>query len=688
MKSKRQYRDKKSNSYSPEELAKELTNLPREIIIEIFRSMLNIEGGVDSFYSFINSGSYELIMPALNAGGINSFNLMDTKLWCHVLFSIGYDFENDTFIDNPLLPWKKNMIDSQKRVIENCLYTSRVHDLLEICSNQGENPIYQAMANSLLEKLYNRRVAFPSTTDIDMHNRELLFLSRRSVVTIHSNYSIQNGIEAAIDQGDMDRSYIDRIKYWDVRRVTDMSDLFENIHEMDPAIVIDFTYWDTSRVVSMRKMFFREYGEVHISGLENWNTCRVEDMSGMFQELFTFDCDISLWDVSNVRTMAEMFYSAERFNRHISNWNTSKVIDMTSMFSNATSFNQPLNWDVRNVQSMDKMFTHAQNFNSALNFKNMENVISMSNMFNNATNFNQRFDFNGTIRLQKTNHMFFESNFNEFFRLNTQNVDDMSFMFCHASLFNKPLAFFNTSNVLTMEAMFEHANSFNQKIGNWDTRNVKSMYQMFDNATSFNQPIGEWITGNVLTMNSMFSNAESFNQPLNWDVRNVQNMEQMFTNATSFNGEIGNWKTENVKGMDSMFNSATSFNQPLNWNIRNANDLSGMFKGATSFNSLLNLYNTKNVKLTNYMFQDAIKFNQSLSFDDMTNIKDMSFMFHNAISWNKQINLGQHQMRSLKKAESIFIGTNSPNDYLNWFQHTIELNEIDRNIILEQIQDR
>jgi surface protein len=688
MKSKRHYRGKNSNSYSPEELAKELTNLPREIIIEIFKSMLNIEGGVDSFYSFINSGSYELIMPALNAGGINSFNLMDTKLWCHVLFSIGYDFENDTFIDNPLLPWKKNMIDSQKKVIENFLYTSRVHDLLEICSNQGENPIYRAMANSLLEKLYNRRVAFPSTTDINMHNRELLFLSRRSVVTIHNDYSIRTDMHAAIDQGGMDRSYIDEIKYWDVRRVTDMSDLFEYIHEIDPQIVIDFTYWDTSRVVNMQNMFFREEGEIQISGLENWNTCRVKHMRSMFRQLPSFNCDISLWDVSNVRYMSRMFTDSTEFNKPISNWNTSQVIDMTSMFSNAESFNQPLNWDVKNVQYMDEMFSHAQNFNNALNFKNMENVISMSNMFNNATNFNQRFDFNGTIRLQKTNHMFFESNFNEFFRLNTQNVDDMSFMFCHAPLFNMPLAFFNTSNVLTMEAMFEHANSFNQKIGNWDTRNVKNMYQMFDNANAFNQEIGEWITGNVLTMNSMFSNAESFNQPLNWDVRNVQNMEQMFSNATSFNGEIGNWKTENVKSMDSMFENATSFNQPLNWNIMNANDLSGMFKGATSFNSLLNLYNTKNVKLTKYMFQDAIKFNQSLSFDDMTNIKDMSFMFHNAISWNKQINLGQHQMRRLKKAESIFIGTNSPNDYLNWFQHTIKLNERYRNMILEQIQDR
>ena len=139
--------------YSPGELATELTNLPREIMIEIFRSMLNIQGGVNHFNSFLNSGSYELIIPALNAGGINSFNLMDTKLWCRVLFSLGYDFENDIFIDNPLSPWRKLMIDSQKRIIENCLYTSRVHDLLEICSNQGEDPIYIAMANSLLEKL-------------------------------------------------------------------------------------------------------------------------------------------------------------------------------------------------------------------------------------------------------------------------------------------------------------------------------------------------------------------------------------------------------------------------------------------------------------------------------------------------------------------------------------------------------
>merc|ERR1711988_1390986 len=72
-----------------------------------------------------------------------------------------------------------------------------------------------------------------------------------------------------------------------------------------------------------------------------------------------------------------MFCHAFRFNQNINNWNTSKVIDMSGMFCMANFFNQPINteeitkedgttyiaWNVSNVTDMSGMFYYAHSFN-------------------------------------------------------------------------------------------------------------------------------------------------------------------------------------------------------------------------------------------------------------------------------------------------------------------------------------
>eukprot|EP00580_Thalassiosira_gravida_P004386 CAMPEP_0201624856 /NCGR_PEP_ID=MMETSP0493-20130528/889_1 /ASSEMBLY_ACC=CAM_ASM_000838 /TAXON_ID=420259 /ORGANISM="Thalassiosira gravida, Strain GMp14c1" /LENGTH=151 /DNA_ID=CAMNT_0048094767 /DNA_START=1 /DNA_END=453 /DNA_ORIENTATION=- len=78
-----------------------------------------------------------------------------------------------------------------------------------------------------------------------------------------------------------------------------------------------------------------------------WCVGQITDMSYLFDEMITFDEDISDWDVSSVTNMDAMFYLASAFNGDLSEWDVSSVTSMDGMFNKASAFNGNLSeWDV------------------------------------------------------------------------------------------------------------------------------------------------------------------------------------------------------------------------------------------------------------------------------------------------------------------------------------------------------
>ena len=115
------------------------------------------------------------------------------------------------------------------------------------------------------------------------------------------------------------------VELWDVSRITDMTRLFVNMHDLN----IDLKLWDVSSVESMERMF---------------SFC------------INFNRDLP-WDTRSLRNAHGMFTHCYVFNGNISNWNTSNVTDMSRMFLQAYSFSGDLNnWDVRNVTDFDSIF--------------------------------------------------------------------------------------------------------------------------------------------------------------------------------------------------------------------------------------------------------------------------------------------------------------------------------------------
>ena len=119
-----------------------------------------------------------------------------------------------------------------------------------------------------------------------------------------------------------------------------------------------------------------------------------------------------------------------------------------------------------------------------------------------------------------------------------------------------------TTLVTDMSDLFKNQNSFNQNISSWDTSNVTTMHGMFDNARAFNQNIGSWDTSSVTDMSEMFkgdpnawSNFQNggSNSIGNWDVSSVTDMSDMFYGKQRFNVNIGSWDVSNVTNMRGMF---------------------------------------------------------------------------------------------------------------------------------------
>ncbi len=124
--------------------------------------------------------------------------------------------------------------------------------------------------------------------------------------------------------------------------------------------------------------------------IEDWDVSKVDDMSELFENLSDFNEPIGKWKVGHVTNMRKMFFGCTSFNQPLNDWDVSHVKDMEMMFAGCTEFNQPLgNWEVNKVGDMKRMFAYCENFNQELDDWNVKHVISMDEMFIGCSKFHQ-----------------------------------------------------------------------------------------------------------------------------------------------------------------------------------------------------------------------------------------------------------------------------------------------------------
>ena len=69
----------------------------------------------------------------------------------------------------------------------------------------------------------------------------------------------------------------------------------------------------------MSHMFYYCREIDNIPGIENWDVSKVTNMKNMFNNAAKFNGNISGWNVSQVEDMSGMFAHAQTFNQDISN---------------------------------------------------------------------------------------------------------------------------------------------------------------------------------------------------------------------------------------------------------------------------------------------------------------------------------------------------------------------------------
>ena len=324
----------------------------------------------------------------------------------------------------------------------------------------------QDISNWNIMNVVNMDEMFGGTQSLDDYYKCLIHLSFSSnenwpydwsdlcTFTPLTKQELQTAVDLWVDENAAALETYGEINTWDVRFITDMSDLFRDRTTFND----DISNWDVSNVTNMSYLFFNAHQ--FYQDLSIWDVSNVTNMTAMFQDANSFNSDISDWDVSNVTNMTAMFKAAYSFDRDLSTWNVSNVVSMNGMFEAAESFNQDLSeWNVSNTTSMSYMFGGAISFNQSLSNWDVSNVESMNYMFNDCGN------FNGDI----------------------SNWD--------------------VTSVLNMSNIFLNATSFDQDLSNWDVSNLIGMSSMFESAESFNQDLSEWNVSGALYMDNMFDNT-------------------------------------------------------------------------------------------------------------------------------------------------------------------------------------
>lgn len=272
---------------------------------------------------------------------------------------------------------------------------------------------------------------------------------------------------------------------------------FENVE--------DLKYWDTSNVTNFHYLFgitgtAHNAGHVSklkdITGLRNWNTSKVTNMTALLQnvtQLKTLD-GLEKWDTSNVTSMKNIFGGTVASGltdiSAVGNWNTSKVTTMQWLLENQVELTdiEPLrNWDVSKVEHMGGMF--AGNTPTGMHIANFEPISGWNT--SSATTFQYLFQKEYDLETVE-----FLKNWD------TSKVTEMLsvFLYCEKLKTLDGLEGWNMSSATTLEGMFSDTTSLEDAsaINDWDITNVTKFSGMFSNSPvrpEFTKISGTWNGG-------------------------------------------------------------------------------------------------------------------------------------------------------------------------------------------------
>ena len=234
---------------------------------------------------------------------------------------------------------------------------------------------------------------------------------------------------------------------------------------------------DVNAGVNLSRLCYEMQNLTDISGLNEWQTGEVTDMSSMF-----YNCS-KLTDLTA-----------------LTNWQTGKVLYMYDMFkgcSNLTDLAELADWNTGNVTKMSGMFFGCSKLTDLTPLANWQTgkVLYMYDMFNGCSNL----------------------------------------------MGLAGLADWDTGNVTSISDMFLGCSKLTDltPLANWQTGKVDNMNGTFDGCSELTDltPLTNWQTGKVINMSAMFRNCVKLTNTVginSWNISKVRYFEKMFTNCPSY----------------------------------------------------------------------------------------------------------------------------------------------------------
>ena len=489
------------------------------------------------------------------------------------------------------------------------------------------------------------------------------------------------------------QSFNQDIGSWDTSSVTNMNNMFRGARDFNQ----DISSWDTSSVKQCKQCLGTSAFNQDIG---SWDVSSVTDMQNMFNGNTAFDQDISSWCVTNITSYPSGF-SPNLLSTKQPIWGTcnsqatltltssdsdniitSDVVTLTATFSEnmaatplisiaglvtntamtigATSttwtylFQVPASINtgtfavsVAATDTSSKPYGGNETLNLGIDLKFYLDAngitVKCSGCSAGDTGFVRGVQYTAYDNTTLANKSIAA---NDWDRVVTSLVTDMSTLFMNKQSFNQDIGSWDTSNVTNMENMFSSAHVFDQDISAWDVSNVTNMRRMFYDTRTFNQDLGSWDTSNVTNMNLMFGSSFFNNgdasgvnsNTFNWDVSSVTDMSYMFGGSPYFNQDLSSWDVSSVTNMSNMLTGSNYRNggQSLNsWDTSSVTNMQGMFRGSP-FNQDISAWDVSQVTQMQDMFKQS-GFNQDIGSWDVSQVTDMSRMFEQAYDFNQDI---------------------------------------------------
>ena len=438
---------------------------------------------------------------------------------------------------------------------------------------------------------------------------------------------------------------------------------------------IDMSKWNMGNVNDIGNMFQNCTSLTSVGNINNWNTSKIQSMSGVFWGCAEITkLELLNWDTSSVRTMDSCFRDCNKLETLlISTWDTSSVTNFSNMFRNCTSLTKLniSNFDLSKATVTSNMlgscpnltvYVNKNKFNdevrtiasSATIFKEFDGKIvvqytylntnypSINPKFNGGGSYSYSFvdEINGNMTTRTitsetlpTRIQFYESSTNmgygdirEIYEINTRELTTAQDMFRNNYALQK-INYFNVTNkVIDMSHVFGGCTSLTEipTPHLWDTSSNTSFQYSFSSCQKITSlDTSSWKTSNVKYMIAAFSGCKMLKELdlSTFDTSSVTNMSDMLQNCNSLESiKLENLDTSKVSTFYEMFQNC-SLLKTLNlskWNTSSCTNMGIMFSGCSSLENLyISNFNTKKTNNMTYMFRhcNSLKILDLSSFD-------------------------------------------------------------------------